>query len=197
MGVLLVRRATTADLNAAADTLADAFEGYSWTRHVLPEEDYEERLRALQFLYLRYAQKHGIVAITDDCDGVIALLPPHAPDPDGDMVKQIVALHGDRLDRLDQAPSSPDAWRLETLGVRPASQGRGIAGALLEFALSAIAERGAYEVRLETSDARNVSLYARHGFRVVSHSEKAAGPQIWRMSAALEGRREDRGAPVP
>lgn len=52
MGVLLVRRATIEDLDAAADTLAEAFEGYPWTRHVLLEEGYEERLRALQLLYL-------------------------------------------------------------------------------------------------------------------------------------------------
>ncbi|MCK8478288.1 GNAT family N-acetyltransferase [Microbacterium aurugineum] len=197
MGVPPVRRATTADLGAAADTLAEAFEGYPWTRHVLPEDDYEERLRALQLLYLRYAQAHGIVAVTDACDGVIALLPPDAPEPDDDMVEQIVALHGDRLDRLAQPPAPSDAWKLETLGVRPASQGRGIAAALLEFALAVIAERGAREVCLETSDPRNVRLYARHGFRVVSHSESAEDPPIWHMSAALDRRREDRGEPLP
>lgn len=192
-----MRRATTADLGAAADTLAEAFETYPWTRHVLPEDAYEERLRALQLLYLRYAQDQGIVAVTDTRGGVIALLPPDAQEPGDDMVEQIVALHGDRLDRLAQPPSPPDAWRLETLGVRPASQGRGIAAALLEFALAAIAERGAREVRLETSDQRNVRLYERHGFRVVSHSEPAEGPQVWHMSAALDRRREDRGEPLP
>lgn len=180
-----MRCAAATDLDAGAETLAEAFENYAWTRHVLPEDDYEERLRALQLLYLRYAQEQGIVAVTDACDGVIALLPPDAPEPDDDMVEQIVALHGDRLDRLDQTPSPADAWRLETLGVRPASQGRGIAAALLEFALAAIAERGAREVRLETSDPRNVRLYERHGFRVMSHSEPAEGPQVWQMSAAL------------
>ena len=192
-----MRRATIEDLDAAADMLAEAFEGYPWTRHVLPEEGYEERLRALQLLYLRYAQAHGIVVVTDAADGVIALLPPDAPEPDDDMVEQIVALHGDRLDRLDQAPSPSDAWRLETLGVRPASQGHGVAGALLGFALAAIAESGASEVRLETSDPRNVRLYERHGFRVVSHSEPAEGPQLWRMTAGVGLRREDRGEPVP
>lgn len=99
-----VRHAQPADLAAAADTLTTAFEYYPWTRYVLPERDYLARLRALQHLYLGYACEHGIVAVTGDSDGVIALLPPHAPDPAPAMVEEVVALHGERIDRLDQAP---------------------------------------------------------------------------------------------
>lgn len=177
-----VRRAHAANLDAAAETLAAAFEQYPWTRYVLPEADYPVRLRELQRLYLGYAHEHGIVAVTESCDGVIAILPLDAPDPEPEMVERILALHEDRIDRLGQSEAPADAWRLETLGVRPESQGGGRASALLDFALSEIAARGGTEVVLDTSDARNVRLYERHGFTITSHSEPLGRPPLWAMS---------------
>lgn len=182
----LVRHAQPADLAAAADTLTAAFEHYPWTRHVLPGRDYLARLRALQHLYLGYACEHGIVAVTEDSDGVIALLPPHAPDPAPAMVEEVVALHGDRIDRLDQAPPPEGAWQLETLGVRPEHQGRGIASALIHFALSEVRARGGRAVALDTSDPRNVRLYERHGFYITAHTESGDDPPVWKMFATLQ-----------
>lgn len=111
-----VQHAHAPDLDCAADTLADAFEDYRWTRHVLPEDDYLTRLRALQRLYPGYAHEHGIVAVTDNCGGVIALLAPDAPDPEPEMIEQVVSLHGDRIDRLGHSVPQVGVWRLETLG---------------------------------------------------------------------------------
>ena len=177
-----VRHANASDLDRAADTLAAAFDDYPWTRHVLPETDYASRLRALQRLYLGYAHEHGIVAVTEHCDGVIALLAPNAPDPGPEMIAQVVSLHGDRIDRLGESATQPGGWRLETLGVRPEAQGGGRATMLLDFALAEVAGQGGSEVALDTSDVRNVRLYERHGFTVVSHSERAGGPPVWSMT---------------
>ncbi len=182
----LVRHAQPADLAPVADTLTAAFEHYPWTRHVLPEHDYLARLRALQHLYLGYACEHGIVAVTGDGEGVIALLPPDAPEPAPATVEEVVALHGDRIDRLDQAPPPEGAWQLETLGVRPEHQGRGIASALIHFALSEVRARGGRAVALDTSDPRNVRLYERHGFQVTAHSDSDDGPPVWKMLASLQ-----------
>lgn len=181
-----LRMADAHDLAAAADTLALAFEHYSWTRHVIPEDGYAERLRALQLLYLEYAHGHGIVAVIGDCDGVIALLPPSAPEPAPELVEQIVALHGDRIDRLDHSEPPVDAWRLETIGVRPGCQGRGRASALLVFALREVTRRGGDRIVLDTSDPRNVRLYERHGFRVTGHTDIADGLTVWKMSTFTE-----------
>ncbi|KAA0918610.1 GNAT family N-acetyltransferase [Dietzia sp. ANT_WB102] len=180
-------------LPLAADTLAAAFADYPWTRYVIPDDDYAERLRALQYLYLRHAHQHGIVGVTDSADGVIALLPPDAPEPDAETVRQIIALHGDRLDRLGQGESGPPAeesepgrpgtWRLETLGVHPTRQGSGLGGALVTFGLDTAAQRGARNVVLETSDPRNVQLYQRYGFSTVACSERPDGPSVWSMRA--------------
>ena len=179
------RLASVDDLPTCADTLAAAFEDYPWTRHVIPEEDYRGRLHDLQLLYLEHAHEHGIVALSGGGEGVIALLPPDCAEPAPEMIEQIVRLHGDRIDRLGHADASPGAWRLETLGVHPNSQGRGIASALLTFALAEAARRGGAAVTLETSDPRNVRLYERHGFRIDTHTSAGDGPPVWRMRAAL------------
>lgn len=179
-----VRIATPGDLIVAADVLAVAFHDYPWTRHVIPEEGYGERLREIQHLYLSHALDQGFVAVAGDIDGVIALLPPHPGAPVDDLIGRIVELHGDRIDRLGQgSPEHHDdeSWTLETLGVGPDSQGRGIGGALITFALREAAGRGARAVRLETSDERNVRLYERHGFLVTGVNEVPDAPPVWSM----------------
>lgn len=185
-----IRLTDPTDLPFAADVLADAFRDYAWTRHVIPDEAYEDRLRSLQLLYLQYAHEQGLVAVAegDDgaIDGVIALVAPGAPDPSPDTVRRVVELHGDRIDRLSH-PSESDAaaWRLETLGVRSSRQGAGLASALLGFARSAVARRGGGFVTLETSDPRNVRLYERHEFGVVSHGHVSGQPPVWRMRTLI------------
>jgi ribosomal protein S18 acetylase RimI-like enzyme len=181
-----VRVPDAGDLAAAADTLAAAFEHYPWTRYVIPEEHYHERLCALQQLYLEYAHAHGIVAVAGNCDGVIALLPPDAPEPVPEMVDEVMRLHGDRISRLQQGDPPAGAWRLETLGVRPERQGQGIASELLTFALAEVVRRGGEQVVLDTSDPRNVRLYERHGFHTTTHTDTCHGPPVWAMTATFE-----------
>ncbi|POG43028.1 N-acetyltransferase [Streptomyces sp. ZL-24] len=180
-----VHLANAGDLAAAADTLAAAFEHYHWTRYVIPEEQYHERLRSLQQLYLEYAHAHGIVAVAGNCDGVIALLPPDAPEPEPGMVDEVMRLHGDRISRLQQSDPPAGAWRLETLGVRPERQGQGLASTLLVFALAEAVRRGCAQVVLDTSDPRNVRLYERHGFHT-TQTDTGDGPPVWTMSATIE-----------
>lgn len=178
------RLATRDDLAPAADVLAAAFHDYPWTRYVVPEEDYAARLRGLQSLYLAHALEHGILVVSGDGDGVIALLPSDAPAPADTVMARIVELHGDRIDRLGSAAAEPDGegtWALETLGVRADARGRGVGSALIAHSLCLAAEAGAATVRLETSDERNVRLYERHGFHVSEHVEHQGAPPVWHM----------------
>ncbi|NEA84721.1 GNAT family N-acetyltransferase [Streptomyces sp. SID7958] len=178
------RLATPDDLEPAADVLAAAFHDYPWTRYVVPEEDYAARLRGLQRLYLAHALEHGILVVSGDHDGVIALLPSDAPAPAADVVARIVELHGDRVERLGSAATEAageETWTLETLGVRAEARGRGVGSALIARSLRLATERGAAAVRLETSDERNVRLYERHGFHVSRHVERQEAPPVWHM----------------
>lgn len=179
------RLAKPEDLDVAAETLTAAFKDYPWTRHVIPPQEYELRLHRLQHLYLTHAKQYGIVVVTDAIEGVLALLPPDPPAPAPEVLEQILTLHGDRIDRLTQTEGTPGAWRLETLGVHPESQGRGLATALLLFGLSTAAAHGAQRIELETSDPRNVRLYERHGFTVTSSTERPGAPPVWHMENRL------------
>ncbi|WP_336662575.1 GNAT family N-acetyltransferase [Leucobacter sp. USHLN154] len=181
-----ILHADTGDLEAASETLAAAFEDYAWTRYVIPTTDYAARLLTLQRLYLDYAHQHGIVGVTATGDGVIALIPPTAPAPEEHTVEQIIALHGDRLDRLSQSEPPAGAWRLETLGVRPEQQGQGRASALLAFGVDAVRARGGSTIALETSDRRNVRLYERYGFSITESAESTSRPPVWKMTASLQ-----------
>jgi ribosomal protein S18 acetylase RimI-like enzyme len=60
-------------------------------------------------------------------------------------------------------------WYLETMGVDPGSQRKGLGGRLLEPVLE-IADRDRVDCYLETADPANVEYYARHGFVVENRS---------------------------
>lgn len=183
-----IRLASDHDLDPAADTLAAAFEDYAWTKYVIPEQNYRERLHALQRLYLTHALTHGVVVVTADISGVAALLPATASEPGPTMIEEVVALHGDRIGRLDSGlpqTSNADAWALETLGVTPVSQGLGIGSALIKAAVREVQTHGGKLIRLETSDERNVQLYLRHGFEVTGQVTGTNGPPSWAMQLEL------------
>ena len=67
------------------------------------------------------------------------------------------------------------------LGVTPEAQGHGIGSRLLRVASARLdaAHEPAY---LETQNERNVALYRRHGFEVISeHRARADAPKMWSM----------------
>ena len=67
------------------------------------------------------------------------------------------------------------------LGVAPSAQGRGVGSALLRAA-GARLDREGLPAYLETGTTRNVALYKRHGFEVISeHRARADAPPMWSM----------------
>ncbi|BBY62749.1 GNAT family N-acetyltransferase [Mycolicibacterium helvum] len=179
-----IRPAVAADLDDAARTLAAAFDAYAWTRWSIPEDGYADRLERLQRLYLGYALDQGVVLVSDNMHGVIALLPPAASPPTADFQEQVARLHGQRLAAVAQVetPTPPEsAWSLATLGVHPRSQGEGLGSALVQTGLAVIDGLGASSVALETSDERNVRLYERAGFTVTVTTAIEQGPVVYSM----------------
>ncbi|GAA1313855.1 MAG: GNAT family N-acetyltransferase [Brachybacterium sp.] len=178
-----VRNATAADIPSAARTLAAAFHDYPWTRWSVPAADYAERLEELQGLYLHHALGCGLVLVDDKQRGVAALLPPDAPEPGALAQERIAELLGDRLHALlaTELPEHPaGSWDLATIGVDPDSQGKGVASAILAEALRRLDSYRA-ATALETSAARNVALYSRHGFTVTATTEIPHGPVVHSM----------------
>ncbi|ROR72183.1 acetyltransferase (GNAT) family protein [Bogoriella caseilytica] len=186
-----IRSVTPEELDGAARTLAAAFEEYPWTRWSIPEDSYRDRLEQLQRLYLGHALEHGVILVEDDLHGVLALLPPQAPEPSSSLQEQIAARHGSRLEALAGAVTPPPpeaAWNLATLGVHPEWQGRGLGRALVEAALEHVSRVDGAAVALETSDERNVRLYEGAGFRVTSTSTLEGGPVVVSMLRSSSGR---------
>lgn len=183
---VLVRQASSADLEAAARVLAAAFDDYPWTRWAIPEDGYLGRLERLQHLYLGHALENGVVLVDDEVRAVAAFLPPDVPALSQERQKRVAELHGSRLSALAAVvlPEPPRrSWSLATLGVHPARQGAGLGSALITAGL-ALADRDAAPggVALETSDERNVRLYRRSGFTVTAETPIADGPTVYSMS---------------
>ena len=77
--------------------------------------------------------------------------------------------------QMDSCHPSSLHWYLPLLAVDPFHQNKGIGTALLEDAIKRFDDEGITSY-LESSNPRNISLYKRHGFEVVT--EIQAGPTL-------------------
>ena len=146
----------------------------------------------LHFAYfLEHVLGPGMVWEAGDAAGAAAWIPPEEKQAWG--AAQITdprtyALTEDGGERYDRfwswiESNAPDGelWLLDSVGVEPELQGKGIGSALIEFGLELAREdqRGAF---LETGTPRNVPYYERFGFRIVMHGDAPdGGPHIWFM----------------
>ncbi len=87
-----------------------------------------------------------------------------------------------RRDMDDHHPKDRRHAYLWFLGVAPAAQGRGVGSALLRAA-NARLDAQRLPAYLETATTRNVALYRRHGYEVISRAqgEAADAPTMWSM----------------
>ncbi len=86
-----------------------------------------------------------------------------------------------RADMEKHPPRDRPHEYLNFLGVAPQAQGRGVGSSLLRAANARLdaADMPAY---LETGTTRNVALYRRHGFEVISeHKARHDAPPMWSM----------------
>jgi ribosomal protein S18 acetylase RimI-like enzyme len=76
-------------------------------------------------------------------------------------------------------PEEPH-WYLPLIGVDPSQQGRGVGSLLLRHALARV-DRDRLPAYLESTNPANVSLYERHGFRVVGKIQHGDAPPMFPM----------------
>ena len=195
----MIRDVTRAERSTAGAVITEALmTDPGWNAVVPKEGERRAALRTLMNVAFRYrASEVRIAVVGGEVAGVAVWVPPgRYPLPFAARLRatpQMLGLAlriGGRIRDIAGFGSSIDAVfptepvrYLQALGVGPGHQGRGIGTALLGDGL-AKADAAHEAVYLETSLERNVRLYGRQGFTVVSGSPgplSDGGPVIWRM----------------
>ncbi len=189
-----IRQARPDELDEIEALLARAFAGEPFMTWVAGGDP--GRLRHFVALAVRRITLPAGEVLVDDARTTAALvLPPGALDlGPRDQLRQLpdlvrttglrrlpTVLRG--LIRLEGAHPEIAHRTLLTLGVDPAQQGRGRAGAMLR----ALAARGREPLYLETSSPGNVRLYERHGYIVRDELRLPGGLPVWTMLALSAG----------
>jgi GNAT superfamily N-acetyltransferase len=179
-------------VRAIAGALVLAFRDDPVQRFLFPEERaYERRGRRNFELLTRRLLGIGAVHVTDGLEGAALWLPPGEDMTAGlggalfglrsALVMGAALRRGMRLlDELARRHPREPHWYLPVLGTAPAHQGRGLGSALLAPVL-ARADREGLPAYLESSKAKNVPFYRRHGFEVVGSIRVPGGPELWPM----------------
>jgi len=187
-----------AELPAAANVLAHAFQDDPGTLYLIPDPVRRAALLPLMFqVMIRYGLKYGEVCGDQRVPrGVAIWLPPGKSTPDdagmgeagigavaeewgeeamgrlGTLVASLEVLHS----RLVKIPH----WRLFFVGVEPEHQGKGVGGALLQAKPSQPSDNT--PTYLETFTLPNVRFYRQHGYSVVGENDMAgSGIHVWSM----------------
>jgi GNAT superfamily N-acetyltransferase len=189
-----VRKATRADLPRLVEALASAFEEDPPMQWFLPDEaKRHDQIRRQFSLFLRIVHlRNGETYTTEDVVGGALWVPPgRYPPPLGAQLRVLPGLlriYGRSMPRAARGvevmesdhPDEPHFY-LDSLGVEPGSQGRGIGSALLRPVLDRC-DREGVPAYLNAGSPRSRDLYLRHGFEVIQVFELPdGGPPLWRM----------------
>jgi ribosomal protein S18 acetylase RimI-like enzyme len=190
--------ATPADLGEVIQTLTDAFAvdpHFDWFLRTGPKRD-AARLGMFRYLIGGDAIKHGRIdrpagggaaAVWMPFDWVIRPDPPGADLQAAPVMlaatglRRITRLLAIRADMDKHHPTDRPHAYLWFLGVAPALQGHGLGSRLLAAANARLDAEG-LPAYLETGTTRNVALYRRHGYEVISeHKARKDAPNMWSM----------------
>lgn len=191
------RRATPRDAGRIVRLLAQAFDDDPLFRWFVRED--ARRTQALQrfFEYVVVGQtlQLGDVYLGTDDQSVAAWLAPEDKSPQPSLLDLLQMLpllvevaSWRKLPRmfasagvLEHHPKSPPHFYLQFIGVDPTVRGMGVGSTLLDATLRAVDAAGA-PAYLENSNAKNLRLYERHGFRVTREIRpRDDAPPVWLM----------------
>lgn len=198
MSAIVVRSVRATELLRVAEILVAAFDGHPLRESLLPGPVRRRIAIGIGDTgYFAEAMLWGTALgaeIDGELAGVLAWLPPEQH-PRGrlraallDLVRLPFLLcppHGFAGFRvqpaLDRFHRNEPSLYFTLAGTHPRLQRRGVASALISRMTEAADASGA-SVFLETSDARNVSLYAKHGFEIVDRAAPLPkGPEVLAM----------------
>lgn len=133
---------------------------------------------------------HGTAFVADDCRAVALWLPPGiSPDEEtmGAISEEEIGLRPEIAEAATGLfegmakyhPHEPH-WYLPLIAADPNWLGRGLGAALMKHVLARCDKDGVIAY-LESSNPRNISLYERHGFRIMGEIRSADAPVMTPM----------------
>ena len=175
---MALRQARRADLEQVADIWVDAFDTDPFHRWVQPEDSrWPAYASAWMTFVAELVFERGHTLLDDDV--AVAWIPPDLPlgtDEDFARGRSIMAAHAgeQRADDAfatigrarDHLPTEPH-WTLQYLGVRARARSRGVGADAVAPGLAAC-DRDGFPCALISTNPRNLSFYARHGFALVA-----------------------------
>ena len=186
MSTVEVRRATELDQQAVIDVITLAFSTDPMARWAYPSPaTYLAAMPPTVRAFGGNGFAHGTVHVVDGGAAAAMWLPPGVH-PDTERLSALSEQHAplERLrdmmrvfEQMDEYHPSEPFWYLPLIGVDPASQGRGYGSALLRYALEQC-DRDGLPAYLESSNPRNIPLYARHGFAILGSIQAGSSPAI-------------------
>jgi len=187
-------RLTVKERDAGAAVLGRAFTEYELLRYYFPDKT-ERRAVAdtFGFISLSVCLKYGeVYATSEKLEGVAAWLPPgKSPFGVWQVIRSVplsilfrfgrqgagrMRAYGRFVDDLHRKLVPYPHWYLQIIGVDPAHQGQGFSSRLLRPVLERI-DRDRMPSYLETNAGKNVTIYRRFGFEVVSE-DKMPGTEV-------------------
>jgi GNAT superfamily N-acetyltransferase len=189
---LTIERATLADADQLAQTIAQAFHDLAPCQWLVEDPAIRARIFPAFFgLYAELGLRSGTVLTTPDRQAVAIWLPvrpnaiPVLPDHD----KRLAAITGPRADRFhtfdelldEHHPAEPTHEWLAILAVHPTLQYQGIGSALLSHH-HALLDHDGTPAYLEAAEPTLCPLYRRHGYKELGEPiQLPAGPQLFPM----------------
>lgn len=184
-----VRTVAATGRRKAVATIALAFAGDPMMRWSFPDPG---RYLAVAHDFIDafggHAVEHGSADEVADFAAVALWLPPGIA-PDGEAMGAILEenMPADRMkdggalvaQMNDFHPKEPH-WYLPLIGTDPVHQGKGYGSALMAHALRRCDSEG-LPAYLESSNAANVPLYERHGFKTIGEIQSGSSPKLYPM----------------
>jgi GNAT superfamily N-acetyltransferase len=186
MDTRIIRKTAAADEPAVIDTIVLAFSSDPVWRWCWPDP-HEYLASAPRFIraFAGGAFIHDGAYCSDNYAGACLWLRPNVHSDEvalEDILQHTLSetvrtdLNG-VLEQMAKYRPSGLHWYLPIIGVDPLHQGKGYGGALLKCALEDC-DREHLAAYLESTNARNVSLYQRHGFEVIGTIQSGTSPTI-------------------
>jgi ribosomal protein S18 acetylase RimI-like enzyme len=181
-------RLTRKDRDAGAAVLGRAFTEYELLQYYFPDETERQAVAVtFGFIALSVCLKYGeVYASSAKMEGVSAWLPPgKAPFGGWQIIRSVppsvlfrfgrqgasrMQAYGRYVDNMHRKLVPYPHWYLQIIGVDPAYQGQGFSSQLVRPMLERI-DREYLPCFLETNIEKNVAIYQRFGFGVVSEDE--------------------------